>query len=190
LSYTADLSLLAEATRYLFGSILLVREADLSAPTPCQDWDLRRLLRHLRGSLADVTDVLVVREVHGEPGSDPVAAVRDGTVDFLLASTSVPTAGRWCEIAGRALPAKIVVYVGAIEMVLHGWDIAQACRADRTIPSDLASALLGVSPPLAAAGLAGHVFAEPLPAPTTATPSDRLLALFGRRSIGPSSCGT
>jgi Mycothiol maleylpyruvate isomerase N-terminal domain len=176
LSDTDELSLLAEATRYLFGSMLLVRDGDLSAPTPCQGWDLRRLLRHLRGSLADVTDLLV-------------AAVRDGVVDFLLAATSVPTAGRRCEIAGRSLPAKIVVYVGALEMVLHAWDIAQACRAGRAIPSDLASALLRVSPPLAEAGLAGNVLAEPLPAPTTATPGDRLLALFGRRPTGPDSCG-
>ena len=193
-----ELSLLGEATRYLFGSVLLVREADLSAPTPCQGWDLRRLLRHLRCSLADVTDVLVAREFRGgtgadtnaATGTDPVAAVRDGIVGFLLASTSVPASGRWCEIAGRSLPAKIVVHVGAIEMVLHAWDIAQACRTDRAIPSDLATALLRFSPPLAEAGVAGHVFAEPLPAPTTATPGEQLLALFGRRPIGPRSCGT
>lgn len=190
MSCTDELSLLAEATRYLFGNILLVREADLSAPTPCQGWDLRRLLRHLHSSLADVTGVLVVREFRGGPGTDPVAAVRNGIVDFLLASTSLPTAGRWCQIAGRSLPAKIVVYVGALEMALHAWDIAQACRADRAIPSDLAAALLRVSPPLAEAGLAGHVFAEPLPTSTTDTPSDQLLALFGRRPIGPGSCGT
>jgi uncharacterized protein (TIGR03086 family) len=186
---TDELSVLGEATRYLFQSLLLVRDADLAAPTPCQGWDLHRLLGHVRTSLADVADVLAVRDLDRgsgpEPGavagSDPVAAVRTGIVDFLLASTSVPTAGRWCEIEGRSLPAKIVVCVGAIEMVLHAWDIAQACRIDRPIPSDVASALLWVSPPLAQAGLAGHVFAEPLASPTTATPGDQLLALFGRQ---------
>jgi uncharacterized protein (TIGR03086 family) len=198
LSCSDELSLLAEATRYLFGSILLVREADFPAPTPCRDWDLHRLLRHLRTSLADLTDVLAVREflggdyleTHPAAGTDPVAALRVGIVDFLLATTSLPTAGRWCEVEGRCLPAKIVVYVGAIEMVLHAWDIAKACRADRPIPSDLASALLDVSPPLAEAGLAGRVFAEPLAAPAAATPSDQLLALFGRQPIGPGWCAT
>ena len=189
--YTDELSVLAEATRSLFGSILLVREADLSAPTPCHDWDLRRLLRHVRTSLADVADVLAARgfdtgsgsDASPAAGTDPVAALRAGIVDLLLASTSPPTPGRWCEIRGRPLPAKIVVYVAAIEMVLHAWDIAQACRTDRPIPSDLASALLRVSPPLAEAGLAGHVFAEPSAAPMTATPSEQLLALFGRQPI-------
>jgi len=198
LSCTDQLSLLAEATRYLFGSLLLVRETDLPAPTPCRDWDLRSLLRHLRTSLADVTDVLTVREFQGRFGldtdaavaTDPVAALRASIVDFVLASTSPPTSGRFCEIEDRSLSAKIVVYVGAIEMVLHAWDITQACRADRPIPSDLASALLRLSPPLAEAGLAGCVFAEPLDAPATATSSDQLLALFGRQPIGPGPCST
>jgi uncharacterized protein (TIGR03086 family) len=197
-SDTDELTLLAEATRYLFGSMLLVREADLSAPTPCRDWDLRHLLRHLRTSLGDVTAVLAARGFRGASGldtnaatgTDPVAALRAGIADFLLASTSLPTAGRWCQIEGRCLPAKTVVHVGAIEMVLHAWDIAQACRADRPVPPDLASALLRVSAPLAEAGLAGHVFAGPLALATAATPSDQLLALFGRQPIGTGSGAT
>jgi uncharacterized protein (TIGR03086 family) len=188
-SDTDELPVLAEATRYLFRTLLLVREADLSAPTPCPGWDLRRLLSHVRTSLADVADVLGARDFDRGPGratadtgpSDPIAALRAAIVEFLLASTSLPLAGRRCEIQGQSLPAKIVVYVGAIEMALHAWDIAQACRTDRPIPSDVASALLWVAPPLAAAGLAGHVFAEPLASPATATPSDQLLALFGRQ---------
>ncbi|MCV7381352.1 TIGR03086 family protein [Mycobacterium alsense] len=171
---------LGEATRYLFGSLVLVRRADLAAPTPCAGWDLRRLLRHVSTSLTDVTDVLRGVDPPSGPrsGADPVAAVRSGTVDFLLAA-SAP--GRRCEVAGRSLPSGIVVSVGALEMVLHAWDIAQACRVDRPISPDVASSLLCISPPLAEAGLAGHVFAEPLPSPATATPSDQLLALFGRR---------
>lgn len=187
-----ELSVLADATRYLSRNALLVRDADLSAPTPCGDWDLSRLLRHIHTSLAEVTDVLAVRELDGGPASrlrptaprDPVAALHAGIVDVLLTSTSLSTAGRWCDIWDRSLPAKIVVYVAAIEMALHAWDIAQACLTDRPIPTDLASALLEVSPPLAKAGAAGHVFAEPLAVPTTATPGEQLLALFGRRRRG------
>lgn len=173
------------AARYLFQNLLLVREADLGVPTPCPEWDLRGLLRHVRASLAEVADVLAARAFDEGTGpaavSDPVGAVRAAIVEFVVASTSLPTAGRWCDVQGRTLPAKTVVHVGAIEMAVHAWDIAQACGIDRPIPSGIASALLWVSPPLARAGLAGHVFAEPLPAPAAATPSEQLLALFGRR---------
>jgi uncharacterized protein (TIGR03086 family) len=183
-----ELSLLAEASRYLLQSLLLVRDANLSAPTPCQDWDLRRLLDHVRTSVEEVTGVLAVPNVDRvshlalAAGTDPLIPLRVGIVDLLLASASPPIAGRWCEIWGRYVPANIVVYVGAIEMVLHGWDIAQACTVDRPIPPDLASALLGVAPPLAHPAIAGHLFAEPLAVAATATASDRLLALFGRQS--------
>ena len=188
---TDELSVLAGATRYLFESILLIRDTDLSAVTPCQDWDLRHLLRHIHTSLEQFTDILAVRESDGNaesdsgprPGTDPVAALRAGIVDLLLAATSLPTAGRWCEIWGRILPAKIVVYVAAIEMMLHAWDIAQACRTYRPIPADLASALMRVAPPFAEAGVAQHVFAKPVEVSATATTSDQLLALFGRQPI-------
>jgi len=189
-SATDELSVLAEASRYLFHSLLLVRDTNLSAPTPCQEWDLRQLLGHVRTSLEEVADVLAVPEVDTgggsypkpEAGIDSISLLRAGIVDLLLASASLPTAGRWCEIWGRYLPATIVVYVAAIEMVLHAWDIAQACRVERPIPADLASALLGVSPPLADAAVAGHLFGEPLAVAANATASDRLLALFGRQA--------
>lgn len=157
---------------------------------PCQAWDLRRLLGHVRASLEEVADVLAApqldgRESYPKPpaGLDPVASLRAGIVDLLLASTSLPISGRWCEIWGRYLPANIVVYVAAIEMVVHAWDIAQACSVERPIPADLASALLAVSPPLAHAAVAGHLSAEPLTVTATATASDRLLAVFGRQSV-------
>jgi hypothetical protein len=145
-------------------------------------------MRHIHESLEQFTETLAVRGLDADtdtdagprPETNPVAALRVGIVDLLLAATSLPTTGRWCEVWGRILPAKIVVYVAAIEMVLHAWDITRACRTDRPIPADLASALVRVAPPLAEAGLAEHIFAKPVEVSTTATPSDQLLALFGR----------
>jgi uncharacterized protein (TIGR03086 family) len=192
-SQTDALSLLAEAARYLFQSILLTRDTDLSTATPCPDWNLRRLLRHIHTSLEQFTEMLAVQEFSTDPDwrlpaeTDPAAVLRAAIVELLLAATSLPPAGRWCEIWGRTLPAKIVVYVAATEMVLHAWDIAQACNTDRPIPADLASALMRMAPPLAEAGLAQRVFAQPVEVSNMAPPSDQLLALFGRR---PSVRGT
>lgn len=103
-----ELSVLAEATRYLFRSILLVRDVDLSAPTPCQGWELGGLLRHTHASLAEVSDVLTVPEFGGESGrapwsaadTDPVDALRAAIVDLLLAS---PHTRRACFCAARQL---------------------------------------------------------------------------------------
>lgn len=184
---TDELSVLSGATRYLFQSLLLIRDTDLSAATPCHAWDLRHLLRHIHTSVLQLTDVLGMQRMTADidPDAGPtntVATLRLAIVDFLLAATSPPAVGRWCAIGDRSLPARTVVYVAAIEMVLHAWDIAQTCRADHPIPADLATALMAVAPPLAEAGAAQHVFAKPAEVPTTATPSDQLVALFGRRA--------
>jgi uncharacterized protein (TIGR03086 family) len=182
-----ELSVLAGATQYLFQSILLVHDSDLSAATPCKGWDLRHLLCHIHASLEQFTDMLTVQEFNADAdcrlrvGTDPVAVLRVGIVELLLAATSLPTAGRWCEIWGRHLPAKIVVHVAAIEIALHAWDIAQACSTDCPVPADLASALMAVAPPLAEAGVSEHVFAKPVEVSGTATAGDQLVALFGRQ---------
>jgi hypothetical protein len=103
---TDELSVLADTSRYLFQSIRLIRGADLSAATPCPDWHLRQLLRHIHPSLEEFTDILAVREFNADtdtdtdadagprPGVDPVAALRAGIVELLLGATSLPTAGR------------------------------------------------------------------------------------------------
>jgi uncharacterized protein (TIGR03086 family) len=184
---TDELTVLGDASRYLLGSVLLVRDANLSAPTPCPEWDLRGLLRHLTASLSDVADVLAGRESPvaaptSRGDNDPVAAIRAGVIDLLAAWTFASTATGRCEVAGRTLPAEIVAHVAATEMVLHGWDIAVACQTDRPIPTTLALALLDVSPRLAEAGVAAHAFAKPVAVSPAATATKRLLALYGRRS--------
>jgi hypothetical protein len=82
--------------------------------------------------LEQLTEMLAAREFNADAGSwrhaetDPVAVLRAGIVELLLAATLLPIGGRWCEIWGRTLPVKVVVYVAAIEMVLHA--SASACR--------------------------------------------------------------
>ena len=191
--HTDEATIMDKAARYLLRSILLVRDVDLSAPTPCADGDLRGLLRHVDTSLREVTKVLGAhsldepgrRQQKTDPSADLVASIRAGTVDPLLAWRSTPTQGHWRAVWGRTLPANIVVYVAAIEMVVHAWDIAQGCRTHHPIPTDLAAALLPVSSPLAAAGAAGQLFARPVPVATTATPNPA--ALNSETTAGPSS---
>src|SRR5690349_23901912 len=44
--------LLERAIGYTLGSLLLVTPAAMTRPTPCADWDLGALLRHMDDSLA------------------------------------------------------------------------------------------------------------------------------------------
>ena len=168
--------MLSGAARYLGRSVRLVRGADLSAPTPCPDWDLGHLLGHVRSSLDDLTEVLTGAPGPArDPDADPAAAVRAGIVGLLVAWAVTP--GHRCEVGDRWISPEIVGYTAAAEMALHAWDISRACGADHPIPAGLATRLLEVSPLLAA----DRFFAAPLGFSATAAPGERLLAQFGRQ---------
>ena len=54
-------------------------------------------------------------------------------------------------MSGRLLPAGLVALTGALEVAVHGWDVARACGVDRPLPDELARALLAAAPSLISA---------------------------------------
>jgi len=148
----------------------------MSLPTPCSDWDVRELLRHVvsgtgrfatraSGQRADWSgvqpDVL---------GDDPAAAWRQGRDDLLSAIREHPGT------APRVLPMLV------IESAVHAWDLATATgRTDRLDPT-LAQTALGLArqhlTPEARAG--NTAFRPEVPVPPDAPPYERLAGFLGR----------
>ncbi len=69
----------------------------------------------------------------------------------------------------------------AIEVAVHGWDLATACGSRRPMPPGLVSALLASASPLVDDGARPHVFAAPVDVPPDACAEDRLVAFLGRQ---------
>jgi uncharacterized protein (TIGR03086 family) len=182
-------SLLAGAIDYALGSVDYVAPVLLSRPTPCRDWDLAALLRHANDSLAALQEGLATGYVsldRAEPAAAGLALIfRDRAAQLLAA------AGTGCHydiaVADRHVAAAIVTAVGAIEIAVHGWDIAVACGHghSRPIPAELASSIMGIIPLVVTEATRGSQFAAPVTVPPRASPSDRLVALLGRDPGGP-----
>ena len=85
-------------------------------------------------------------------------------------------------VAGRELSAGVVAAVGAVEVAVHGWDVAQACGRDRPIPTPLAHDLLDLSALFVVEADRPTRFGPALPVPLGAGPAERLLAFLGRRA--------
>ncbi len=68
---------------------------------------------------------------------------------------------------------------GALEITVHGWDVAQACGLDHPIPGSLAAALLDVAVDLVADADRPARFGRP-PAGESGDPGEALLAFLGR----------
>ena len=179
------LGLLERAINYTLGSLLLVKPGAMGNPTPCAVWDLRTLLAHMNDSLLalhQAADVgLVDLDAFEEAGTaDPVTTLRNRACQLLGAWIAAGDQ-RMVSVAGVPLTAGIVGGTGAIEVAVHGWDVARACGRDRPVPSSLAEELLDLSPLFVSAADRPGRFAPPVDMPPLAGPGDRLVAFLGRR---------
>ncbi|RIQ11183.1 TIGR03086 family metal-binding protein [Jiangella rhizosphaerae] len=177
--------LLERALGYAAGSLALVRSPLLSRPTPCAGWDLRALLAHMNDSLLALLEATGYGWVAG-PGSgrtaaaaDPVASLRERAC-ALLARCAADAGPDVVAVGDRWLAARAVAAAGALEIAVHGWDVARACGADRPLPPPFAVRLLEVSSLLVDSADRPARFAPPLPAGGADGAGVRLLAFLGR----------
>lgn len=78
------------------------------------------------------------------------------------------------------LTGSIVAGTGAIEVAVHGWDVAAACGQPREIPSMLAEELLELARVIIDNADRPQRFGSPVDVPAVASVSDRLVAFTGR----------
>jgi uncharacterized protein (TIGR03086 family) len=83
-------------------------------------------------------------------------------------------------ISNLPLGRDTTVLVGALEIAVHGWDVARATGQDRRIPEDLAVRLYDVAVAVVSEGERGTRFAPAVEVPPSAPTSTRLLAHVGR----------
>lgn len=178
-------ALLERAVGYTRISLGLLPLAAPDARTPCEDWDLSRLLRHMDDSLAAFTEAAETGYVEpaGPAEQHPAllaASLRDRACR-LLGAWAHESRRASVSVLGHDVSGSLVAATGAIEVAVHGWDVARACGVDRPIPEELAATLLAVAPLVVAPADRPRRFAPPADVPPTATASERLLAFLGRR---------
>jgi uncharacterized protein (TIGR03086 family) len=183
--------LLAAAISYMLGVCAPIGPGELALPTPCADWDLARLLGHLCESMADLETALRTGCLDlGGPSSgaegDLVEALRDRAAQLLCACYCHSGPERFVAVGGLPIPAGLLACTGAVEIAVHGWDVAAArgrAGCDRgvprtPIPAALATRLLRLGP-LLVTGREG-LFAVPVVVPAHASPGDQLVGYLGR----------
>ncbi|HET7533253.1 MAG TPA: TIGR03086 family metal-binding protein [Nocardioidaceae bacterium] len=186
----SGVELLDRAIAYTRGSLAVVTEDLMSAPTPCAGWDLRALLMHMDDSLVSLHEAGSVRRVRVDvPPAAPddiVVSLRTRACQLLAewtadwATGAVGGESRDVLVDGRPVTSPVLTSAGALEVVVHGWDVAVSCGVPRPIPDDLAAALLRLSPVLVTDADRPARFGPELTAPPGASSGERLLAFLGR----------
>ncbi|MFI0482346.1 TIGR03086 family metal-binding protein [Actinomadura sp. 9N215] len=179
-----DGGLLERAIGFALTSVQAVTPDMLARRTPCESWDLEMLLLHLRDSLAALHDGVSSGRVGmapepPAPDEDPVSAVRVRAVRLLRASVSPERV----DVGDRQLGGDLMAAAGAIEVAVHGWDIAQASGRRSPIPPGLADELLTICPLVVPESPRHLLFAEPVEPAPDAAPGARLVAFLGRRPL-------
>lgn len=173
--------LLERALAYTRGALVTITPAHLALPTPCTRWHLADLLGHMEDSLdafaEGATGVIGLRSAAPAPVDARVATLQDKACRLLGAWAAAATA--LVEVGGRPVPVGTISRLAALEIAVHGWDVARTTGHDAVLPVDLAEALL---PTALAVALEQHgEFGPPVPVSADAGPDRRLLGLLGRR---------
>lgn len=179
--------LLERAIGYTLGSLALVTPESLTRPTPCRDWDLGTLLAHVNDSFTALQEAVDDRYVAVTPTSGDFRTAGDGAVrglrdraSWLLGAWTGADEVDFLSVGGCPVSAATVSSAGAVEVAVHGWDVARACGQDRPIPESLAAELLRLGPLLVTESDRPGRFAAQVAVPRGAGAAERLLAFLGR----------
>ena len=183
---TSALELLDRAVGYTRGSLALVRQHHLGLPTPCTAWDLRALLRHMDDSLAAMAEAAQAPRLALAPRPGPAdAEALLGSIRqraCTLVAQWMPAAGPVVALGDAQLHREVVGLVGALEITLHGWDVARAVGHPRGIPPTLAMDLWPVARDHITVADRPVRFADEVAVADSAPPQVRLLAHAGRHA--------
>lgn len=171
-----------------------VRDDQLSAPTPCEEWDVKALLGHLlggalmfeaaarEGSVPDsVMSEIMSPDLVGPDFRERVATAGDGMVD---AFRDPSVAGKTLQLPFGTMPAPVVQSIATVDTAIHAADLAHATGQSYD-DAELAEASLEVArrneEMMGGAMRSPNVFGPEQPCHDDAPATTRLLAFAGRK---------
>jgi uncharacterized protein (TIGR03086 family) len=161
-----------------------------SAPTPCADWSVRRLVDHLIGMNRVFTALLADAPVPRTPAGDhveedPVTAYRETAAALLLAFGQPGALDRQYKgplgTASGAERLQIRLY----DLLAHGWDLAHATGQPVELPDDLVESSVAFARMQLAEQSRNGRFGLPRNIDENASAIERLVAFLGRTVSPP-----
>lgn len=180
-SRVEELALALQAAGELVAGI---RPEQWSAPTPCRDWDVRRLVEHLIGMNLVFTAMLSNQpppQRGGDVlGDDPTVAYQE-SASALLAAFAQPAVldTVFQGPLGSATGAERL-QIRLYDLLAHVWDLGQATGQPVQVPDDLADQALAFVRRQLPAQARGDRFGPAQAVSGDAPAIDRLVAFLGR----------
>lgn len=119
----------------------------LDAPTPCDEWSVRRLVDHMlwaQQMFASGPSGGIVAPPSGPPpelvGDDPAGQYEDARKATVHAFGQPGALEGMIKGSSGDVPAMQILGIAFCDQLIHGWDLAKATGQDATMPEDLATA--------------------------------------------------
>lgn len=180
---------LARAAAPLVEIIRNIHPDQLTAPTPCAEYDVRKLVNHLlfwgpsleAAARKEVVSPPAEAEADVDLTEGDWAAALETHVDRTVGTWSEP--GAWegiTHMGGVELPASLVGGMVVGELVVHGWDLAQATGQHPAWDDDLLGYLHAEIANSAEQGREMGVYGPEFAVPGSSFRLDQVLGLTGR----------
>lgn len=181
--------LLERALGYTRVALSEVRAGDARRPTPCLRWRLVDLLDHMDDTLDAFLEAAggTVRDHPSPHGSRDVTDLTQRLQGKACDLLGLWTAGGSATISvGTAvLDRRLLLGTAALEITVHGWDVATTLGSDHPVPDALGRALLPVAHVVVDPSERGVRFGPRVAAAADADAGRQLLGFLGRDSAGP-----
>ena len=186
----SNTQLMARAAAPLMEIIRNIKADQLSAPTPCAEYDVRKLVNHLLfwgpslegAARKEPVPPPAEAEADVELTTGDWAAALVAQVDRIVSAWSEP--GAWESMTHMGSPAEVpAVLIGGMvvgELVVHGWDLARATGQRLGLDEDLLGYLHEEVAKSAAQGREMGIYGPEVAVPFLSSTLDRVLGLTGR----------
>ncbi|AXB45645.1 TIGR03086 family metal-binding protein [Amycolatopsis albispora] len=165
-----------------------IEPGELGAPTPCADYDVRALLRHLlywgpfllAGARRSAPPEAAGDETGLVVPDDWAPRLERQAADLVEAFARPGAREGMASFGTSELPAPMLHGMVFGELVVHGWDLARATGRPFSIDPGVAAALYEDIAANAETARQMKVYGPEVPVPASAPMLDRLLGLTGR----------
>lgn len=157
-------------------------------PTPCSDWTVRDIVNHLTAENLWVEPLMSGRTLESVGdrydgdviGDDPLKAFRMASESAVEAFKEKGAMQKTVNLSFGATQADTYCEQMFIDMLVHGWDVAQGSRQQANVPNELAEAAWAIFEPQAEGWRSAGVIGEAVPSNGKETTTAQLLKLMGR----------
>lgn len=182
------------AVKQASGCLQHIQDDYLKRPTPCTEWNLRKLLNHMIYEIAWVPDLVAgktIAEVGSKYDGDMVGqaalASWEAAAAKALAAVENADLAQIAHLSYGDVPLPDYIREVGGDIFVHTWDVDQAMNStlllDPAICEEIYNQALPKKEEMARSGLYG----VPFDVPENADIQTKLLALFGRRAMTENS---